>query len=70
MRSGLFDYSTVTVPQWQSQPQRQTMARELLAIAFSHPPIFEPDAQFDHNNTNTVLLGVIVEQVTDQPIRD
>jgi D-alanyl-D-alanine carboxypeptidase len=70
MRSGLFDYSTVTVPEWPSDPQHQWTAQDLLAIAFSRPPIFEPDAQFDYNNTNTVLLGVVVETVTGQPIRD
>jgi D-alanyl-D-alanine carboxypeptidase len=70
MRSGLFDYSTVTVPQWPSDPQHQWTARDLLAIAFSRPPIFAPDARFDYNNTNTVLLGVVVEEVTGQPIRE
>ncbi|MGD9890228.1 MAG: serine hydrolase domain-containing protein [Dehalococcoidia bacterium] len=70
MRSGLFDYSTVTIPTLPSDPQHQWTARELLAIAFSHPPIFAPDAQFDYNNTNTVILGVVVEQVTGQPIRE
>jgi D-alanyl-D-alanine carboxypeptidase len=70
MRSGLFDYSSVTVPEWADDPHRQWTSRELLAIAFSRPPIFEPDAQFDYNNTNTVLLGVVVEEVTGQPIRD
>lgn len=70
MRSGLFDYSTVTIPTLPNDPQHQWTARELLAIAFSRQPIFEPDAQFDYNNTNTVLLGVVVEQVTAQSIRD
>ncbi|HEY7061499.1 MAG TPA: serine hydrolase domain-containing protein [Chloroflexota bacterium] len=69
MRSGLFDYSTVTIPRWPGEPQRQWTAPELLAIAFGQPPIFEPDAEFDYNNTNTVLLGEIVEKVTGQSIR-
>ena len=38
MRSGLFDYTEVTIPQWPSEPQRQWTAEELLAIAFSQPP--------------------------------
>ncbi len=70
MRSGLFDYSAIVIPQWASDPQRQWTARELLDIAFSHPVNFAPGAQFDYDNTNTVLLGVVVEQVTGQPIRD
>lgn len=70
MRSGLFDYSAVTVSQWPSDPQQQWTAEELLAIAFSHPVNFAPGAQFDYDNTNTVLLGVVVEKVSGQPIRD
>jgi D-alanyl-D-alanine carboxypeptidase len=70
MRSGLFDYSTVTVPAWPSEPLRQWTATELLAIALNRPPIFEPDAQFDYNNTNTVLLGVVVERVTGRSIQE
>jgi D-alanyl-D-alanine carboxypeptidase len=70
MRSGLFDHSTVTVPEWPSDPQRQWTAPELLAIAFSQPPLFAPGTEFDYNNTNTVLLGEVVERVTGQPIRE
>jgi D-alanyl-D-alanine carboxypeptidase len=70
MRSGLFDYSTVTIPTWPDDPQHQWTSQELLAIGFSQPPIFAPDARFDYNNTNTVLLGVVVETVTGQSIRD
>jgi D-alanyl-D-alanine carboxypeptidase len=70
MRSGLFDYTVITVPQWPSEPQRQWTAEEQLAIAFRHPPLFAPGAQFDYDNTNTVLLGVVVEKVSGQSIRD
>jgi D-alanyl-D-alanine carboxypeptidase len=70
MRSGLVDYSTVLIPPWPRDPPHQWTSRDLLAIAFSQPPIVAPDAQFDDSNTNTVLLGVVVEEVTGQPIRD
>jgi D-alanyl-D-alanine carboxypeptidase len=66
MRSGLFDYSEITVSQWPSEPNRQWTAPELLAIAFSHPTRFAPGAEFDYDNTNTVLLGAVVEQITGQ----
>jgi D-alanyl-D-alanine carboxypeptidase len=70
MRSGLFNYAEVTIAQWPSEPQRQWTAEELLGVAFSQPPVLTPDSRFDYCNTNTVLLGVVVEQVTGQPIRD
>jgi D-alanyl-D-alanine carboxypeptidase len=70
MRSGLGDFTDIVIPQWPSEPQRQWTAAEQLSIAFDQPPRFETGAQFDYNNTNTVLLGVVVQQVTGQPIRD
>jgi D-alanyl-D-alanine carboxypeptidase len=70
MRSGLYDYSVPVISQLAEQLDRQWTAEELLAIAFSEPPRFEPGAEFDYNNTNLVLLGVVVEQVTGTPIRD
>ena len=70
MRSGLLNYAEITIPRLANEPQRQWTAEELLAISFSHSPIFAPGARFDYSNTNTVLLGVVVERVTGQPIRD
>ena len=70
MRSGLVNYAEFTIPRLASEPQRQWTAEELLAISFSHPPIFAPGARFDYSNTNTVLLGVVVERISGQPIRE
>lgn len=41
--------------------------QELLAIGFSKPPAFAPGARFDYSNTNYVLLGLILEQLTGLP---
>jgi D-alanyl-D-alanine carboxypeptidase len=68
MRSGLFDYFTEINPKMPEQPFRQWTPREVLAIAFSHEPLFPPGSKFDYCNTNTVLLGVVVEKVSGQPL--
>jgi D-alanyl-D-alanine carboxypeptidase len=68
MRSGLDDYSGDTNKDMPRQPFRQWTPRELLAVAFRHPPLFPPGTKFDYSNTNTVLLGLVVEQVSGQPL--
>lgn len=68
MRSGLFDYAAETNPKMPQQPFRQWTPQELLAIAFKHAPLFPPGSQFDYCNTNTVLLGVVVEKVSGRPL--
>lgn len=68
MRSGLYNYADETVPKLPQEPLRQWTPRELLEIAFSHPPLFPPGSEFDYCNTNTALLGVVVEKVSGQPL--
>ena len=68
MRSGLYDYSDDTNPKLPQQPFRQWTPHELLEIAFHHPLLFPPGGEFDYSNTNTVLLGVVVEKVSGQSL--
>jgi D-alanyl-D-alanine carboxypeptidase len=68
MRSGLYDYADDTNPKLPQQPFRQWLPRELLEIAFQHPLQFPPGSDFDYSNTNTVLLGVVVEKVSGRPL--
>jgi D-alanyl-D-alanine carboxypeptidase len=68
MRSGLYNYSDDTNPKLPQQPLRQWTPRELLEIAFRHPLLFPPGSDFDYSNTNTVLLGMVVEKVSGQSL--
>ncbi|GIF98065.1 serine hydrolase domain-containing protein [Catellatospora citrea] len=68
MRSGLFNYAEVTMANLSSEPDRQWTPQELLAVSFSRPLLFEPGTKFDYSNTNTVLLGLVVEKVSGQSI--
>ena len=68
MRSGIYDYSDDTNPKLPQQPFRQWAAQELLEIGFRYPLLFPPGSDFDYSNTNTVLLGVVVEKVSGQPL--
>jgi D-alanyl-D-alanine carboxypeptidase len=66
MRSGLFSYTfdkgfNETLDK---DPQKAWTPDELLKIAFTHPPNFAPGAKYDYSNTNIVLLGLVIEQLT------
>jgi D-alanyl-D-alanine carboxypeptidase len=70
MTSGLFNYAededfNQTLD---TEPQKVWEPRELIEIGFQHPPDFSPGEGFHYSNTNTVLLGMITEQLTGQPL--
>jgi len=72
MQSGLFNYSGS--PEFQqalfADPRRTFTPHELLRYAFAQPNQFPPGAQFDYCNTNTILLGLVVQKVSGQPLPD
>jgi len=70
MRSGLSNYSDDVGfhEALASDPYRQFKPRELLAYSFRHPLMFAPGSEFFYSNTNTVLLGLVVEKVSRQPL--
>jgi D-alanyl-D-alanine carboxypeptidase len=69
MSSGLFNYSEDEgfAQASLADPYKVWDPQELLAIAFKHPPYFAPGSSFHYSNTNTVLLGLIMEQLTHLP---
>ena len=77
MRSGLFNYTTDEafldryLAEGGKGPDAAAFApRELVDIAFAHPTNFSPDTDFEYSNTNTVLLGMVIESVTGQRLGD
>ncbi|MEV0928135.1 serine hydrolase domain-containing protein [Streptomyces spongiicola] len=72
MRSGLFDYSEDE--EWRksllADPQQTFAPRQLLDYAFAHPPNFPPGSRWEYSNTNTILLGLVIEKVTGQRLED
>jgi D-alanyl-D-alanine carboxypeptidase len=68
MRSGLYNYADDTNKDLPQQPFRKWTPQELLEVAFRHPLVFPPGSAFDYSNTNTVLLGLVVEKVSGQSL--
>ncbi len=72
MQSGLYNYSATTAFQQAlfADPRRNFTPQELLGYAFAEPPVFSPGQGFQYSNTNTVLLGLVVEKVSGQQLPD
>lgn len=70
MTSGLYSYTEDESFMTEAAVlgRRWTLA-ELLRIAFAHPPYFAPGRGYHYSNTNTVLLGMVIERVTGEPLR-
>lgn len=51
-------------------PDRIWTTEEAIAIALKHPFYFEPGAGFHYSNTNTEILGLIVEKLSGKDLRD
>jgi D-alanyl-D-alanine carboxypeptidase len=70
MTSGLANYTEDLElnEQMDSNPGRVWNPEELLAIGLAEPPAFPPGEGFLYSNTNYVLLGVIIEQLTGVPV--
>jgi D-alanyl-D-alanine carboxypeptidase len=70
MTSGIASYTENE--QWQkeflSDPRRVWKPKELARIGIKDSPLFEPGTAWFYSNTNYVLLGLVLEQVTDKPI--
>lgn len=66
MRSGLYNYTeALELNQAQdADPGRVYRPEELLAMAFARPPLYAPGQGFNYSNTNLVLLGLVIEQLT------
>jgi D-alanyl-D-alanine carboxypeptidase len=72
MRSGLFPYSSDAdfVHDLLSDPTRTFTPPELLAYGFKHRNTSAPGKVFVYNNSNLVLLGLVIEKVTGHHVAD
>lgn len=69
-QSGLADYSVQPgfIEAFVKDFLRVWTPQELVAFSFAVPPSFLPAEQYEYSNTNTVLLGMVIEAVTGLPL--
>ena len=70
MRSGLYNYTNdpIISATIDTDPAKVWTPAELLAIAFAHPANFPPGKEYQYNNTNYALLGLVAEKVDGKPL--
>ncbi|WP_246001807.1 serine hydrolase domain-containing protein [Allorhizocola rhizosphaerae] len=68
MTSGVASYYTEEfLARYFGDPATVFTPDELIAYGVAASPVFEPGGRFDYSNTNTVLLGKVIESVTGEP---
>src|SRR5215217_5242819 len=70
MTSGIASYTEDDqwAKEWLSDPHRVWKPEELAQIGIKESPLFDPGSEWFYSNTNYVLLGLVLEQVTGKPI--
>jgi D-alanyl-D-alanine carboxypeptidase len=72
MQSGLTTYDDVAefADPYLADPQKSFTPEQLVAYAIDKPLRFPPGTQYHYCNTNTVLLGLVVEKQSGQRLPD
>ena len=72
MRSGLHSYSELISFNriLDEEPQKVWQPEELVAMGLAEEPYFPPGDGYHYSNTNTVLLGMIIEEITGNSASD
>jgi D-alanyl-D-alanine carboxypeptidase len=70
MTSGLFNYSDdeTFLKVYTEDPNKVWKPEELVALAVAHDPYFPPGTGWHYSNTNTVILGMIIAQITGKEV--
>jgi D-alanyl-D-alanine carboxypeptidase len=70
MTAGIFNYSDdeTFLKTYTEDPNKVWKPEELVSIAIAHPPYFSPGKGWTYSNTNSIILGMIVEKITGKDI--
>ena len=72
MESGVKSYTGILafVEEFIDHPERVWTDAEIVAYAIPASPVFDPGAQYDYSNTNTILIGMVIEKVAKASLAD
>jgi D-alanyl-D-alanine carboxypeptidase len=64
-RSGIPEWDLAAQDEYiPHHPEKVWTIKEILDLAASHPPVFEPGTNYQYSNTDYNLLGLIIERIT------
>jgi D-alanyl-D-alanine carboxypeptidase len=68
--SGLFNYTADPdfIPGVAADPQRVLTEQDLLDVAFRHEPNFAPGTSWSYSNTNYIVIGVLLRELTGKSL--
>lgn len=70
LTSGIADYTSAAfLNALADEPQRVWSPSEMVGLVADEPPMFAAGNGWYYSNTNYVMLGIVAEQVTGQPLR-
>jgi D-alanyl-D-alanine carboxypeptidase len=66
MTSGIYSFSESDIfrSTMINYPAKVWLPQELVDLALTYPPYFSPGSSFHYSNTNTIILGQIIESIT------
>jgi D-alanyl-D-alanine carboxypeptidase len=72
MESGIKSYSDTDdfLDQLVAHPERHWSPQDLVNLSLPFGLLWTPASRYDYSNTNTVLLGMVVEEVTHRPLAE
>ncbi len=72
MTSGLYSYTQdkAWVTNLFAHPDQTFTAQELVDVGFTHEPRFDPGTNINYSNSNTILLGMVIEKVSGKSVQD
>ncbi|GAB1404528.1 MAG: serine hydrolase [Lentimicrobiaceae bacterium] len=72
MKSGIFNYTEDEgwqIEEYETNPARKWTPQELVQIGFLHDHYFDPGTDWHYSNTNTIILGMIIEKLTGNSLQ-
>ncbi|MCC3276549.1 beta-lactamase family protein [Arthrobacter sp. zg-Y20] len=66
--SGLPEYTDALAVDFKQMQHSYKSPRDLMDMALAQPALFSPGERWEYSNTNYIVLGLLVEKVTQRPL--